>query len=343
MVATTAAWDTQLGAQVQWGGSDRELCYNDLDESSWRPHGVIHDPESASVRTVDGPIYHVSADGSKAASPNLTRYRYTQLGYGVVIPERAGSPNVGAPDDDGLFITDLRTGGSELLVSFRQIAQDLGLDLHRSDPRGAYYGAHAKWNDSGDRLMFVVRFLRPTGDRDRMIVTLNADGSDLRLAMDPATWSLGGHHPGWCPDGESILMNLDLHDKGMRFVRFGADGSHLTPLTELPGSGHPSLTNDQSFLLTDEYLSGPLSYPDGTVPIRLVDLRAGTERQILRVDVKPSYTGPEGGGSLPAEMGKALRVDPHPAWDRTTRRFAYNACVNGSRRVFVANLEDELA
>src|SRR5690606_512565 len=148
VVATTAAWDTQLGAQVQWGGNDSELCYNDLDQSAWRPRGVIHDPVSGSVRTVDGPIYHVSADGSKAASPNLTRYRHTQLGYGVVTPEHAGTPNVGAADDDGLYVTDLRTGDCELLVSFRQIAQDLRLDNHDSEPGGAYYGAHAKWNNA---------------------------------------------------------------------------------------------------------------------------------------------------------------------------------------------------
>src|SRR5690606_36155816 len=208
VVATTRAWDTQLGAQVQWGASDAQLCYNDLDEQDWQPHGVVMDIASGFKRSIDGPIYHVSADGSKSAAPNLTRYRFTQLGYGVVVPESATSPNVGASDDDGLFVTDLRSGTSRLLVSFRQIAMALGLDLHQSDPAGTYYGAHAKWNASGDRLMFVVRFLRSSGGRDRLIVTVNGDGTDLRLALDPRTWSRGGHHPGWCPDGETILMNL---------------------------------------------------------------------------------------------------------------------------------------
>lgn len=340
VVASTAAWDTQLGSQVQWGATDQELCYNDLDETTWRPRGVIHNPETGSRRWVNGAIYHVSADGSKAASPNLERYRYTQLGYGVVIPDQVLSPNVGAADDDGLYVTDLKSGASELIVSFRQLAKDLRLNLQDSDPQGAYYGAHAKWNNSGDRLMFVVRFLRSSGARDRMIVTLNPDGSDLRLALDHTTWSFGGHHPGWCPDGESILMNLNHEGKGMRFVRVDAEGSKVTPITGLPGSGHPSLTSDERYLLTDEYHSGPMSYPDGTVPIRLVDVSAGTERRILRVDVKPRFMGPDGGGSLPSEMGNALRVDPHPAWDRHSAMFAYNACVDGSRHVFVATLED---
>jgi len=37
-----------------------------------------------------------------------------------------------------------------------------------------------------------------------------------------------------------------------------------------------------------------------------------------------------------------LRVDPHPAWDRSHTRIAFNACPDGKRRVFVADLADIL-
>jgi hypothetical protein len=38
----------------------------------------------------------------------------------------------------------------------------------------------------------------------------------------------------------------------------------------------------------------------------------------------------------------ALRVDPHPAWDRSHTRIAFNACPDGKRRVFVADLGEML-
>src|SRR6056297_631298 len=37
VVAETYGWDTQLGAQVQWGASDEELFFIDMDVDQWQP------------------------------------------------------------------------------------------------------------------------------------------------------------------------------------------------------------------------------------------------------------------------------------------------------------------
>ena len=90
-----------------------------------------------------------------------------------------------------------------------------------------------------------------------MVVTMDADGSNIRLAMPTDVWGRGGHHPDWCPDGNHILMNLRLDGKTMRFVRFRFDGTGLIPLTEaVEGSGHPTLHPDGRHILTDEYATG---------------------------------------------------------------------------------------
>ena len=36
--------------------------------------------------------------------------------------------------------------------------------------------------------------------------------------------------------------------------------------------------------------------------------------------------------------GRMWRVDPHPAWDRTFRWAVFNACPDGVRRVYAADL-----
>ena len=38
-----------------------------------------------------------------------------------------------------------------------------------------------------------------------------------------------------------------------------------------------------------------------------------------------------------------MRVDPHPAWDRTWRYVAFNAFVGGTRRVFVADMAERIS
>jgi len=74
-----------------------------------------------------------------------------------------------------------------------------------------------------------------------------------------------------------------------------------------------------------ELLAG---FPKHAQPIRLVDLRNGAETQLVRIGIQP----------LAERSTGALRVDPHPAWDRSHTRIAFNACPDGRRRVYVADL-----
>jgi hypothetical protein len=64
-----------------------------------------------------------------------------------------------------------------------------------------------------------------------------------------------------------------------------------------------------------------------------VDLAAGTDTTLVRIRTRPEAERTTG----------ALRVDPHPAWDRACGRIAFNACPEGIRQVFVADLREELA
>jgi hypothetical protein len=80
-------------------------------------------------------------------------------------------------------------------------------------------------------------------------------------------------------------------------------------------------------VLTDAYPREPVAYGDGSVPIRLIDLDAREETTLVRVPT-PLVVGPN----------EALRVDPHPAWDRSYQLIAFNAFLDGTRRVCVADL-----
>lgn len=97
---------------------------------------------------------------------------------------------------------------------------------------------------------------------------------------------------------------------------------------DLVGSGHPTVHPDGRHLLTDSYTWEKVAFGDGSVPLRWIDLKTGEERTAVRINAR-----------LPAEDRDAvLRVDLHPAWDRTWRYVAFNACPEGVRRVFVADM-----
>ena len=330
-------WDTQLGAQAQWGRSDRDLYFNDMDVEHWRPFAVRLDPLSGERKELDGTVYMVSPDGTKLASPCLLRTGLTQAGYGVVAPHVALPLNRFADENDGLYITDTVTGECRLLVSFAEIVDELP-EMRRplEGHPGALYGFHVKWNPQGTQLIFVVRWRRADGFgrregafRKNHVVTMNADGSDIRLALPAEVWAKGGHHPNWCPDGEHIIQNLNLFGTGLRFASYRYDGTDLRALhADIPGGGHPTLHPDNRHVLTDAYTREYAAFGDGTTPLRWINVRSGEEMMLARMRTTPLVEGPM----------DCLRVDPHPAWDRSFCRIVFNTCPEGRRRVFIADL-----
>lgn len=363
VVAESRGWDTQLGAQVQWGATDNELFFNDLDTTTWRPFGVVLDPFSGAKRMLDGTVYMVSPDGKWAASPCLLRTGATQPGYGVIVPPEHVPVNHGPAADDGLYITDTKTGKSGILVSIEEIVRSASPTLDSDEfADGDFYGFHVKWNPQGNRIMLVLRWVpRQRGARTRaQVVTMRADGSHICVAIPASEWDKGGHHPNWCPDGESVMMNLRVRRRiaarlclrlfgrlgglafrslnirmdGMRLVRARYDGSRIEAMNDrIVGTGHPSLHPNGRHVITDAYPNEPVAFGDGTTPIRLIDLQRGQDINLVRIKTSPSYSGPR----------NELRVDPHPAWDRSFSRIAFNACADGTRRVYVADLSSVLA
>jgi hypothetical protein len=335
VVAETCGWDTQVGAHVQWGASDDRLLYNDVDTATWRPYGVVHDITTDERRQLDGTIYMASPDGTTAASSSLAKTGRTQKGYGVLLPDGTVPANEGAAADDGLYLTDLQSGACRLLVSIAEIVEAAVPRLEPDDFAGGdFYLFHVKWSPDGRRLMTVLRWKERRGERlQHTVITMGADGGDLRVAISNRLWQRG-HHPNWCPDSERVLMNLRVDDGApLRFVSARYDGSDFAVMSDaVPGSGHPTLHPDGRHMLTDVYLHEPLAFGDGTTPIRWIDLEAGSERCLGRVNNDPPYPGP----------ARELRIDPHPAWDTRYRRIAFNGCAGGQRRVYVADLGELL-
>ncbi|AFH61174.1 TolB family protein [Paenibacillus caseinilyticus] len=330
VVGRTYGWESQVGANVQWGVSDEELYYNDVDTSSWQAHGIKLNPFTGKTSVLDYGIFMISPDGNLSATTCPVRARRTQIGYGVMLPDRRVPVNSGFPEDDGLYITDTATGKGRLLVSIRRMLEELhdkGKLNMEEYLNGESYGFQCKWNPQGNRLLFVLRsFGRDRSSRKNHVITMKQDGTDIQLAIPSHVWAKGGHHINWTPDGEHLTMNLNMDGQGLRFVKVRYDGVGLHKLLDdVVGSGHPTVHPDGIHLLTDAYLEDTVAFGDGTVPLRLVDLHSGEDRVLVRVPTQQPFDF-------------TLRVDPHPAWDRDFSRIAFNAFVGGTRRVFVADL-----
>ncbi len=344
-VAETCGWEPQMGANLNWGGSDHELFFNDVDTSTWRPFAWKLDPLSGARQAMEGTVYHASPDGRWLISANMTTMGKTQPGYGVRIPHEAARRNIGPAADDGFYLTDTHSGEARLLVSIRDLVTRTDPAIRIDDPEAVeIYGFHSKFNPQGDRVMLSLRWFPATEDaRWNMFaidhsqvrfawVTMKLDGSAMHCAVGPEEWEKGGHHGTWFPDGRRISMNLAIDRDVLRFVQVNDDGSDLHKMLDnVVGSGHPTVHPNGRHLLTDTYTHESMIFGDGTIPLRWIDLQSGAEEVIVRINTAQPCAD------------STLRVDPHPAWDRTWRYVAFNGFVDGTRRVFIADMKELLS
>jgi hypothetical protein len=335
VVAETRGWEVQMGANVQWGKTDADLFFNDVDTATWTPFAVQLDPATGKRRRIEGTVFTVSPDGTKLTSYNLIASRRIQVGYGVVIPEEKTRKNVGPVADDGLFVTDLASGRTRMIASIRDIVEKAvpKLEIPNAE-RCEFYCFQIRWNPQGTRVMAFLRWHDPTdakgGPRRLTLVTMKGDGSDIRVAVSPKQYARGGHHPMWAPDGENITINLNVRDgtKALDLVSVRYDGANLHSIHPV-GSGHPSMHPTLPFVITDAYTHEPLARGDGTVPLRMIDLRSKTETAIAQVLARRSDSD---------KLTSEFRIDQHPVWDASGRYIVFNGVHNDTRAVYVADV-----
>lgn len=325
-------WETQMGANVQWGASDADLFYNDVDPKTWEEFAVRLDFKTGKKTRLAGTVFMVSPDGKKLVSHNLRKSRFAQVGYGVIVPDAFAKRNVGPVADDGIYITDIESNKRKMVASLRDIYEKSAPSIKIPNPeKYEYYGFQAKWNPQGTKILATVQWTPlDGGKRRRAVITMNPDGSDIRTAITPDQWAKGGHHINWLPDGVYMSMNLDIDGKkGLEIITVKYDGSELKQVYA-PGSGHPSYhPRGLPLILTDAY-AGEMNLPDGRSPIRLINVAKQTETTLAKTALPPFKKNPE------------FRVDAHPVWVLGGNAVVYNDTKNGKRCVYILDVSDRL-
>jgi len=159
-IGTSRAWGWQQGCMLQWLGNEgREILWNDREGERFVCR--IYDVKSKSLRTIDRPIYTLSPDGTTGLSINFSRLDNLRPGYGY---EGGKDPHVAhrAPEEDGIWRVDLRSGKSDLILSNAQVAAIPWTD-GSTKPDAWHYFNHLLVNPSGNRFVFLHRY-RPKFD-----------------------------------------------------------------------------------------------------------------------------------------------------------------------------------
>lgn len=314
-LTTTRAWNFQQGCMAHWLGTspDSLIIYNDYREGK-TVSVIMNVHTKKEIKTLPFPVSAVAPDGIHALSINFSRLRLTRPDYGYGGDGQDSRKDVPFPDDDGLFIVNLESGESKLLVSYSQV-KDLVPPLEEG--RIEWFN-HTLFSRNGSKIFWLSRQI----DKNTRITssfTVNSDGTGLQRCF-PDNW--GGSHYDWLNDDE-LMITAAYEGKQYAHVLFTVGKKDYKRLGNglLDYDGHGTFSPDQKWMVTDTYPSQGLR-----------------EQKIYLMDMKTEAVLPLGRYVQPQEFEGYWRCDIHCRWSPGGRMIGFNSTNSGSRQVYIFRL-----
>jgi len=318
--AHTSAFNFQQGTMFHWidVGQGEEFTFNDW-ESDRLVARAVH-PDTRAVRTLGAAIEAVSPVEPIALGLHYARMSRCRPVVGYADPRPPRDP-VSYPEDDGLFLVDLESGESYLVLSIADVIRALPAEETLAGP--AYFN-HVEFSTDGRRLLFFCRIQKPGGGFYSSLWTVNPDGSGLACQID---YQHKVSHFAW-RDGRRLLISTDVLGRGMQFVEFTDGAGDFRPFGEgvLPGDGHATFSPDRRWIACD---TRP-EEPDRLSELLLYDVARGTKVSLGRFHQPEPFSGD-------------IRCDLHPRWSADGSAVSFDSVHEGSRQIYMADVFDVVA
>ncbi|HOO99876.1 MAG TPA: hypothetical protein PK766_09970 [Bacteroidales bacterium] len=311
-ITETRAWNFQQGCMAHWLGTspDSLIIYNDFRDNTY-VSVIMNVHTRKEIRTLPYPVSAVSADGKKALSINFARLRLTRPDYGYGGRGQDPRENTPLPYDDGLFIIDIETGVSKLLVSFQDVKE---LIPPISEGSIAWFN-HTLFSREGSKIFWLSRQM-DNKTRVTTSLTVNSDGKNLRRCF-PDNW--GGSHYDWLNDDE-LMITANWEGKQYAHVLFTVGEQDYKRLGNgiLDYDGHGTFSPDRKWMITDTYPGGGMR-----------------EQKIYLTDMKTEAVLPLGRYVQPPEFNGHWRCDIHCRWSPGGKMVGFNSTHTGSRQAYI--------
>lgn len=315
--ATTTAWNFQQGAMLQYHPFLPDTVYYNVFRDG-KAVTVTHNYATREKKFTDRATACVAPNGKWGMAVNFARIFAFRPGYGYaesVDPQ----PEICAPADDGIFLTDMETGVSRLLVDYPTLAR-----LGGYAPESKILVNHITFNPASDRYVALVRDF-PTPDKKPWEWFTCLIAGDLQGNV----WMLPGHgyhsHYVW-QDAEHLIIHgsCECAEKKSMYRIHTTNGSFREldmPYFHLGGNGdiHCNIVPGGKYVIGDGYPR------DGYRWIEALNLETGATRTLLKSrTVKPANTD--------------VRCDLHNCFVFDGRYISYDTTENGCRQIALVDL-----
>jgi hypothetical protein len=323
--AATTAWNFQQSSMLQWLGSAPDTClYNVF--AGGRFGACVHNLATGDRRLLPRAVANVARDGTKALCVNMPRIFDFRPGYGYEeLPDAYA--DVKAPEDDGVFVMDLATGDSRLVLSLAEAVSCLEACGEEAVRGQKVVINHITFNPSASRYLFLLRtFPDPPGHWPWATFLLTADTNGGGLRNHPC-WGIASHYH-WRNDQEMLFWaKPEAGDKLDLFTINADTGEHVFVDRDFfRQDGHCSHSPDGRWLLYDSYPDGSTEdYMRGLILYSLDRHEGVTIGRFRSEKVQPGRLAD-------------LRCDLHPRWMPDGKAVSFDSVHEGYRGVYWADV-----
>jgi hypothetical protein len=305
-ITKTLAWNLQQGSLIHWNplNPDSEFIYN--DQQNKELVSVKIDVNNGAKSALPRAVSAVATTGKYALS--LTYGRVGRLrkvvGYANTVDPYA---NQAHPDKDGVFLVNLETNETKLIVSIKDVFEKSVAGYPALAKRHMWFN-HTVINPSATRFLFLARGWTEKNNLDSAMFTANMDGSDLQMVVPFGTWV---SHFGWRNDKEVIATFTPPGEKQMKHYLFPDKTYDYKAVGDgfIIGNGHCTFTPNGKWMATDRRIKESSSQ---SVWLYDMELDKG-----MILCTKPVYEKKYFSGNT--------RCDFHPRWNPAGNKICFDA------------------
>ncbi len=301
--AETETWCWQQGCMLQWNPiqPENEVFFN--TKVNGRLGAYLYDiDKKEKLREFSQPFYAIDPTGRYAASLNFIRLGVLRPGYGYDDSKNTEIIN-SAPKDDGIYLINLKTGKSELIINLKELAEYTNKNVY-------HYINHITFSPSGRYITFFHIYQNKFNHRLVRFYLYDLKSQTLKLLEANNRVS----HYCWRSDEQLLTTELEKNGKVGYYLYNFIDKNKVEIELMNIGDFHPMFNPLQSDIIVAD-----------TIPDR------NRNQHLFIMDINKIRQKHVGTFYTPEKFSGPFRCDLHPRWDRNGTCIVVDTTQDGLR------------
>jgi hypothetical protein len=331
VLAETQAWNFQQGSMLHWlpSAPNEKIIFNDCSRDGLISRVLdINSGEEYNLPLAINCVAHTEDKGLCVSFARLKKNRPV-----TSYPCKSKDLKEGShPKDDGVFLMDLQSGDTSLIVSLDEIwnrnqftGQGKEMPIKTKLFGTDLWFNHLGFSPNDKRFFFLARFTNWFRSLVSSMWTIGIDGSDPYLAVDfkhEGNFSKLSHF-GW-KDNETLIVTMKYLKESNHshvLIKDKVGETKIIAPKKLTWDGHPVFSPDRRYLATDTYLVKGKRY------VYILDMKNGEKLYEIA-----SFHNP-------LRLYGRLRCDPHPRWSPNGSQLSFDGLGENGRQVYIVDIK----